>query len=119
MKQYFEAMPKFGSELSERQIKGADENIAEIDALEAALDAEIERVKNAGMPLEKLNARGQMSCFRQPVSRTGYACALPRSIRRPLIPASRAICNCGSRRRARQNAVQLSIGALACGVVPM
>ncbi len=61
MRQYFEKMPAFGSELSDRHKQGAGENIAEVEALEAALDAEIERVKNAGMPLEKLNARGQMS----------------------------------------------------------
>ncbi len=61
MRQYFESMPAFGNELNARQRESAADNISSIEEVEAALDAETERVKNAGMELSKLNARGQMS----------------------------------------------------------
>lgn len=65
MKQYFENMPKIGSPLTERQISQAEESVKEIRAVESKLDAEIERVKNAGMSVADLNKRGQMSVWQR------------------------------------------------------
>lgn len=65
MRPYFESMPKFGTPLSDRQIETSKESLQEIQAVEKALEEEILKVKNAGMPLEQLNARGQMSVWQR------------------------------------------------------
>jgi len=65
MRQYFEKMADFGTELKKGQILSSEENIKNIQEVEAGIDAEVEKVKNAGMPVEKLNARGSMSIWQR------------------------------------------------------
>jgi glutaconyl-CoA decarboxylase len=65
MKPYFEKMPTFGSPLSERQLETSRESAAEIAVVEAALEAEVQRVKDSGLPAEKINARGQMTIWQR------------------------------------------------------
>ncbi len=65
MKQYFESMPVLGSPLTARQVESGEENLVEIRKVEEALDAEVERLKNAGMPAEKINARGQLTIWQR------------------------------------------------------
>jgi glutaconyl-CoA decarboxylase len=63
MKPYFEKMPEFGQPLSERQLKASAESVSEIDQVLAALDSEVERVKNSGIPVEKIHKRGQLTVW--------------------------------------------------------
>lgn len=65
MKPYFEKMTEFGRELTEGQIKSTEENVKNIKEVEAGIRAEVEKVKNAGMPEEKVNARGQMTIWQR------------------------------------------------------
>lgn len=58
MRPYFEKMADFGSELTKGVITSTEGNVKEIEKIEAGLAAEIEKVKNAGFPTEKINARG-------------------------------------------------------------
>lgn len=63
MKQYFEKMDDLGKPLKPAQIERMKENRAQIEAVMQALDAETERVKNAGIPAEKIRSRGQMTVW--------------------------------------------------------
>ena len=65
MRPYFETMAEFGHALKKGQIKRTEENLAEIQATEAVVEAEVERVKSAGFPTEKINARGQMTVWQR------------------------------------------------------
>lgn len=64
MKSYFEKMPSFGKELPQ-QTKADIDNIRSIFNVEAAIDEEVEKAKNAGFPTEKINARGQMTVWQR------------------------------------------------------
>ncbi|OQY60392.1 MAG: glutaconyl-CoA decarboxylase subunit alpha [Desulfobacteraceae bacterium 4572_88] len=65
MRPYFEKMTEFGKALNEGQIKSSEENVAKIKEVEAGIRAEVEKVKNAGFPEEKINARGMMTVWQR------------------------------------------------------
>ncbi len=65
MKPYFERMPSFGRPLTERQLADSAESVEQIKAVEKALAAEVERVKNSGLPEKKINERGQLSVWQR------------------------------------------------------
>jgi glutaconyl-CoA decarboxylase len=65
MRSYFEKMKVFGKELSPGQIKSAEENVGQVKAIETKVAEAAEKVKNAGFPTEKINARGQMTVFQR------------------------------------------------------
>jgi len=63
MRQYFEKMTEFGVALNKGQILSSEKNVKNIQEVETGIDGEIEKVKNAGMPTEKINARGVMTVW--------------------------------------------------------
>ncbi|MCG8564598.1 MAG: glutaconyl-CoA decarboxylase subunit alpha, partial [Desulfobacterales bacterium] len=65
MRQYFEKMEDFGSELNKGQILSSEKNINMVKEVEDSIDAEVDKVKNAGMPEEKINARGVMTVWQR------------------------------------------------------
>ncbi len=65
MKPYFEKMPDFGRVLSEGQKKSNKDNVTQIKDVENQVKAEVEKVKNAGMPAEKINERGEMTVWQR------------------------------------------------------
>lgn len=65
MRPYFEKMADFGRELKKGAIKRTEENHAQLKAVEAAVAEAVEKVKNAGFPTEKINARGQMTVWQR------------------------------------------------------
>jgi glutaconyl-CoA decarboxylase len=65
MRPYFEKMADVGHELKKGEIKRSEENLKQVQEAEAQIDAEVERVKNAGLPTEKINARGQMTVWQR------------------------------------------------------
>ncbi len=65
MRPYFSAMPAFGQPLSERQLAGAAESAAELEAFAGALAAEVARVKGVGLPEKKINERGQLTIWQR------------------------------------------------------
>ncbi|GBC63108.1 glutaconyl-CoA decarboxylase subunit alpha [Desulfonema ishimotonii] len=65
MRPYFEKMPEFGKALKKGQLKRTEANLEAVRAEEANIEAEVEKVKNAGFPTEKINARGQMTVWQR------------------------------------------------------
>ena len=65
MRQYFEKMTQFGAELNKGQILSSENNVKAINEVEAGIDEEVEKVKNAGMPTEKINSRGVMTVWQR------------------------------------------------------
>ena len=65
MKPYFEKMKEFGQELKEGQIKSTAASVKQIQEVEAQVAEAVEKVKNAGMPTEKINARGQLTVWQR------------------------------------------------------
>ncbi len=65
MRPYFEKMTDFGKELRKGQIKRTEENVKQLKEIEAGINNEVEKVKNAGLPEEKINARGQMTVWQR------------------------------------------------------
>ncbi len=65
MKQYFAEMPLFGKPLKEKQKAKAAESVAQIKQVEEHYAAEVERVKNAGLPAERINKRGEMTAWQR------------------------------------------------------
>ncbi len=65
MKPYFEKMTEFGREISEREIERTAENVNEIKEIESEIDELTDKVKNAGLPEEKINQRGQMTVWQR------------------------------------------------------
>ncbi len=65
MRQYFEKMTEFGVELNKGQLLSSEENVKKVKEVEAGIDVEVEKVKNAGMPTEKINARGVMTVWQR------------------------------------------------------
>ncbi|MEN8808980.1 MAG: carboxyl transferase domain-containing protein, partial [Desulfobacterales bacterium] len=65
MKPYFEKMKDFGTDLSPGLIKSNQENVQKIKAVEEDIRKEVEKVKNVGLPEEKINARGQMTIWQR------------------------------------------------------
>ena len=65
MKLYFKNMKEFGQELKEGQIKSTAGSVKQIRKVEAQVAEAVEKVKNAGMPTEKINARGQLTVWQR------------------------------------------------------
>ena len=65
MRPYFEKMKSFGRALSAGQVKSAAQSAEAIQAVEAELNAEAVKVQQAGLPEEKINARGQMTVWQR------------------------------------------------------
>ena len=65
MRPYFEKMKVFGRELNPGQIKSTEENVGQVKSIETQVAEATEKVKNAGFPTEKINARGQMTVFQR------------------------------------------------------
>ena len=61
MHPYFKNMPTFGKALSDKKKEKAAENRKLIQEVEATIAEEMERVKNAGIPAEKIHSRGQLT----------------------------------------------------------
>jgi glutaconyl-CoA decarboxylase len=65
MRPYFEKMPEFGRGLSDGQKKSNTENVTQIKEVENQVKIEVEKVKKAGMPAEKINERGEMTVWQR------------------------------------------------------
>lgn len=65
MRQYFEKMAEFGTQLNKGQLLSSEQNVKNILEVEAGIDVEIEKVKNAGLPTEKINSRGEMTVWQR------------------------------------------------------
>jgi len=65
MKPYFENMMEFGHALKKGRIKSTEENLKSIKKVEENVADEVNRVKLAGFPEEKINARGQMTVWQR------------------------------------------------------
>jgi len=63
MRPYFEKMDALGKPLRPRAIEEMADNRAEIAALLKELDAEVSRVRSAGLPAEKIHERGEMTVW--------------------------------------------------------
>ncbi|MCP4717900.1 MAG: glutaconyl-CoA decarboxylase subunit alpha, partial [Desulfobacteraceae bacterium] len=65
MRQYFEKMTEFGSELNKGKMLSSEKNMEQVRGVEAGIEVEVEKVKNAGMPTEKINSRGVMTVWQR------------------------------------------------------
>ena len=63
MRPYFQKMDDLGKPLKPFQIDAMSENRAQIEEVVKTLEAEIARVKNAGLPAEKIRERGEMTVW--------------------------------------------------------
>ena len=63
MHPYFEKMDDLGKPLKPAQIEKMAENRSQIEAVMKEVAAEVERVKNAGLPAEKIHKRGEMTVW--------------------------------------------------------
>jgi glutaconyl-CoA decarboxylase len=63
MHPYFQNMPTFGKALSDKKKEKLTPNRDQIQEAWSAVEAELERVKNAGIPAEKVHKRGQMTVW--------------------------------------------------------
>jgi len=63
MRPYFQKMDDLGKPLKPFQIDAMAENRAQIEEVVKTLEAEIARVKNAGLPAEKIRERGEMTVW--------------------------------------------------------
>jgi len=63
MHPYFKNMPTFGKVLTDKKKAKAEDNKKSILEVEAKIAEEILRVKNAGLPAEKVHSRGQMTIW--------------------------------------------------------
>jgi glutaconyl-CoA decarboxylase len=65
MKPYFEKMTAFGRALKKGRIKSTQENLDSLKKIEQDIADEVNQVKRAGFPEEKINARGQMTIWQR------------------------------------------------------
>ena len=65
MKPYFEKMPDLGSALKKGVIKRTEDSQAEFKKAEADIKTEADKVKEVGLPEEKINARGQLTVWQR------------------------------------------------------
>jgi len=63
MKQYFEKMDSLGKPISPKQMDSMKENIAQAEEIMKRIDVEQERIKNFGVPAEKIHERGEMTVW--------------------------------------------------------
>jgi glutaconyl-CoA decarboxylase len=64
MRAYFEKMAELGKALPEPKLQELD-NVAQVRAVTKEIEDETEKVKNAGLPAEKINARGQLTVWQR------------------------------------------------------
>lgn len=65
MRPYFERMTEFGKPLSESQKKKMEESVNRIKEVEKDLGEGVEKAKNAGIPTERINKRGEMTVYQR------------------------------------------------------
>jgi len=65
MHRYFKNMPTLGQAMSAGQMKSSEENIARIQEVETTVAQAADKVRNAGFPVEKINARGQLTVYQR------------------------------------------------------
>lgn len=65
MRPYFEKMAELGQELKAGLIKRTEENLRQLKEIEAEIGREVEKVKQVGLPEEKINQRGQMTVWQR------------------------------------------------------
>jgi glutaconyl-CoA decarboxylase len=65
MHRYFKNMPTLGQAMSVGQMKSSEENIARIQEVETTVAQAADKVRNAGFPVEKINARGQLTIYQR------------------------------------------------------
>jgi glutaconyl-CoA decarboxylase len=58
-------MNEFGKPLSESKMKSTDENVTAVKEVEQQIQEAVEKVKNAGLPTEKINQRGQLTVWQR------------------------------------------------------
>ena len=63
MKQYFEKMDSLGKPISPKQMDSMKENIVQAEEIMKRIDVEQERIKNFGVPAEKIHERGEMTVW--------------------------------------------------------
>jgi glutaconyl-CoA decarboxylase len=63
LRSYFEKMPDIGKELGESEVSRLQENVDLIRVQEEIIAQEECRVKNAGIPAEKIHKRGGMTIY--------------------------------------------------------
>ncbi len=63
MKQYFEKMDDLGKALKPKQIEKMKENVDQIEAVYADVAAAFEKAKNAGVPVEDVHKKGDMTVW--------------------------------------------------------
>ncbi|MEE8435530.1 MAG: carboxyl transferase domain-containing protein [bacterium] len=65
MKPYFEKMAALGTELKPGVIKRTEDNVSDLKAVEAEIQGEVDKVKQVGLPEEKINQRGQLTVWQR------------------------------------------------------
>jgi len=63
MKPYFAKMDDIGKPLRPAQIERMQANVAQAESIMKEIDAEVERIKNFGIPAEKVHERGEMTVW--------------------------------------------------------
>ena len=63
MKPYFAKMDDIGRPLRPAQIERMKANAAQAESVMQEIDAEVERIKNFGIPAEKVHERGEMTVW--------------------------------------------------------
>ncbi len=65
MRPYFQKMTPLGRQLKEGEIRRSEDSLKEVKAAEAVIESEVDTVRNAGFPAEKINARGQLTIWQR------------------------------------------------------
>ncbi len=63
MHPYFHHMDRLGSELTDKQREQSAESVEQIKQVEAHIAAEVQRVRSAGIPVEKIHKRGMKTVY--------------------------------------------------------
>ena len=63
MKPYFTKMDDIGKPLRPAQLERMKESVAQAESVMKEIDAEVERIKNFGIPAEKVHERGEMTVW--------------------------------------------------------
>ena len=63
MRPYFEKMYDLWKPLRPAQAERMQENVARAEAVMQEIDAEVERIKNFGIPAEKVHERGEITVW--------------------------------------------------------
>jgi len=63
MRPYFERMDDIGKPLRPAQFERMQVNVVQAEAVMKKIDAEVERIKNVGIPAEKIRERGEMTVW--------------------------------------------------------